>query len=480
VSLTVREIELLALELQPIVGAIVQRAFAPEPRVAVLELRKPGESLLLLLCAEPGRTRLHLVDARPTSPPTPHAFQGLLRAELTGLCLDALEALPGERLAMLRFKGRPGMRTLACELTGRHGNLFLLDERGIIRGSAVPNLSERRDNAPGQPYLPPLARGALPENEKCARFAPLGGQFGLSQAVAAAYAEREHAERVGGRRRALLSALSARRARLARTLEKVREDVARTGRAEEHRRRGELLKANLKLVQRGLAEVRVTEYGTDGVREVAIRLDPALSPKDNLEREFRQYRRLTAGQARATARLEEVRGELAAVEARERDVSTMDEDALFQVPAPAPAVRPGRRDRGAPSLPYREYRSRTGQRIRAGRGAQENDALTFRLSKGNDVWLHVRGIHGAHVVVPLERDEPLTDETLLDAALLAAHHSDARGQLAVDVAWTRVKYVRKVKGSPGAVTFSQDKTVLARQDGERIAQLLASAGAASL
>ncbi len=476
-SLTVREIELLALELQPIVGAIVQRAFAPEPRVAVLELRKPGESLWLLLCAEPGRTRLHLVDERPPSPPTPHAFQGLLRAELTGLCVDALEAIPGERLAMLRFKGRPGARVLACELTGRHGNLFLLDELGIIRGSAVPNLSERRDNTPGRPYLPPLAR-ALPENEHRARFSPLAGRFGLCQAVAAAYAERERTERVGARRRALVSALAARRARLARTLEKVREDVARTAKAEEHRRQGELLKANLGLVQRGLEEVRVAEYGMDGVREVVIRVDPALSPRDNLEREFRQYRRLTAGRTRAAARLEQVRGELAAVEARQREISAMGEEALFQVPAPASAPPPGRRARCAPSLPYREYRSRAGQRIRVGRGAEENDALTFRLAKGNDVWLHVRGIHGAHVVVPLGRDEPLRDETLLDAALLAAHHSDVRGQLAVEVAWTRVKYVRKVKGAPGAVTFSQDKTVLAREDAARVAELLASAGTA--
>jgi predicted ribosome quality control (RQC) complex YloA/Tae2 family protein len=82
------------------------------------------------------------------------------------------------------------------------------------------------------------------------------------------------------------------------------------------------------------------------------------------------------------------------------------------------------------------------------------------------------------VIIPLDRGEPLSDEALRDAALLAVHHSDARGAVSVEVAWTRVKYVRKQKGAAGAVTFSQDKTVVARADPERLATLLSSAAVA--
>lgn len=477
-SLTTCEIEQLAQELQPLAGAVVQRVFLPEARVTVLEVRKPGESLLLLVCAEPGRTRLHVAAARPPSPEAPFAFQGLLRAELTGLALEAVEAIPGERAVLLRFKGREGRRALACELTGRHGNLFLLDEGGLIRGSAVPNLSQRRDNAPGRPYVPPFARPELPAQERECRFARSGEPFGLSRAVEEAYREWERAERVGGLRRALLGELAAKEKRLARTVAKVEEDLARTRRAEEHRRRGELLKSNLHLLGRGLDLVRLTDYSEEGVREVAVKLDPALSPRENLEREFHQYRRLLAGQARAAARLEAVRGELAATRARARAVEAMDDASLLRERMPARPAPPGRKAPGAPSAPYREYRSGAGQRIRVGRGARENDVLTFRLSKGNDVWLHARGIKGAHVIIPLDRGEPLSEEALRDAALLAVHHSDARGALSVEVAWTRVKYVRKQKGAAGAVTFSQDKTVLTRQNPERLAALLSSAAAA--
>ena len=102
-SLTETEIEEVARELQPIVGAFVEKIYLPEPRTVVFELRKPGKSFLLLLCAETSRTRLHLVMERPLSPDRPFGFQGLLRAHSTGACLDRIEAKPGERLVSALF-----------------------------------------------------------------------------------------------------------------------------------------------------------------------------------------------------------------------------------------------------------------------------------------------------------------------------------------------------------------------------------------
>ena len=78
------------------------------------------------------------------------------------------------------------------------------------------------------------------------------------------------------------------------------------------------------------------------------------------------------------------------------------------------------------------------------------------------------------MVVPLGKDEPLKDETLRDAALLAAHFSQVHGEDVVEVAWTRVKYVHKTRGTPGAVTYSQEKSLSVRPDGERVARLLES------
>jgi predicted ribosome quality control (RQC) complex YloA/Tae2 family protein len=108
-----------------------------------------------------------------------------------------------------------------------------------------------------------------------------------------------------------------------------------------------------------------------------------------------------------------------------------------------------------------------------GKGAAENDQLTVRVAKGNDVWLHARGQKGAHVVVRLEKGKAPDGETLLDAAHLAAHFSDARGEPQVDVAYTRAKYVKKPKGAAaGAVTYSQEKVLGLRVEGARVERLL--------
>jgi predicted ribosome quality control (RQC) complex YloA/Tae2 family protein len=143
--------------------------------------------------------------------------------------------------------------------------------------------------------------------------------------------------------------------------------------------------------------------------------------------------------------------------------------------APRLARATPRAKRDVALAPYRLFRSASGVAILVGRNAEGNDALTVKVARGNDVWMHARGRAGAHVVVRVEKGKAPDGETVLDAAHLAAHFSDARGEPQVDVAWTRAKHVRKVKGAaPGAVTYSQDRTLLLRIEGLRIERLLAS------
>jgi predicted ribosome quality control (RQC) complex YloA/Tae2 family protein len=113
-----------------------------------------------------------------------------------------------------------------------------------------------------------------------------------------------------------------------------------------------------------------------------------------------------------------------------------------------------------------------GLALLVGRGAAENDATT-RMARGNDLWLHVRGQAGAHVVVRLGGAQADQD-SLLDAATLAVHFSDARGEPQVEVACTRAKYVKKARGAaPGAVTYSQERMLHLRTEPARLARLLA-------
>ena len=225
----------------------------------------------------------------------------------------------------------------------------------------------------------------------------------------------------------------------------------------------------------------MTEWTAEGPREVVVPLDPALPARENMERYYRRYRRIVESGQRVAARAAEVRGRLAALVALAGAVESAPADALPALErearrlGAAPRPPPRRAKRDLPLPPYRLFRSVTGAAILVGRNAEGNDALTVKVARGNDLWMHARGRAGAHVVVRLDKGKPPDGETVLDAAHLAAHFSDARGEPQVDVAWTRAKHVRKAKGvAPGAVPYSQDRTLLLRVEALRIERLLAS------
>ena len=480
-SLSAGEIAAVVEELQPLAGAHLSDVRVHAPRALSLELRGPAGPAEVLLSAEADLTRLHAVAARPPRPETPFAFQGLLRRELSGARLRSLAAMPGDRVVELRFE-RDGLELrLVAELTGRHGNLFLVDGAGRIRASAVPNLSSRRRLVPGQAYLAPAPRP--PEEGGGRRFEPVpGAPFPLSAAIEAFYRAREEERTLAEARRRLREPVRAALARGRRALERLADEAARVPEAESDRRAADLLKPALRSLHRGDREAILTEYAAEGPRQVRVALDPSLTPRQNMERYYRHYRRIVESAARVEARAAEVRGRQGELEALLRSLEDADlprlarlereARALGAAPRPKP---PARRRREEPAPPYRGFRSVSGSAILVGRGAAENDALTFRVARGNDLWLHLRGRPGAHVVLRLARDRGPDQESLLDAAHLAAHFSDARGEPGPEVAYTRVKHVKKPRGAPpGAVTYSQERSIRLRVEPARLERLLAS------
>ncbi|MBK9516051.1 MAG: DUF814 domain-containing protein [Anaeromyxobacter sp.] len=505
-SLSTDELDLLLSELAPLCGARVDAVRCHAERALTLELHGRGREALLLLSAEADATRLHVATARPPQPETPFGWQGLLRRELEGARLAGLARWPGDRVVALTFERAAGPAVLVAELTGRHGNLFLLDAEGTIRASAGRNLSTRRELVPGKRYVAPEhpsprpspqgGEGGVASSPRPQRFAdelavpsprpsPRGGEgegapFPLSAAVERHYLAQEEARALAEARKRLREPARAALARGRRALEKLADEAARVPAAEGDRRLGDLLKAHLHAVKRGQHEVEVTEWTEEGPRQVVVPLDPALGPKENLERLYRRFRRITESAARVQARLAEVQARdaalvalLAAVDAASVDaLPRLERQARAMGAGPRPAPRPRRRD-DQPAPPYRAFRSAAGLPILVGRGAAENDQLTRRVARGNDLWLHARGLAGAHVVVRLGKAAP-DQETFLDAAHLAVHFSDGRGEPQVEVAATRVKHVKKARGAaPGAVTYSQERVVLLRLEPARLARLLA-------
>ncbi|HEU0053011.1 MAG TPA: NFACT RNA binding domain-containing protein [Longimicrobium sp.] len=234
------------------------------------------------------------------------------------------------------------------------------------------------------------------------------------------------------------------------------------GEADRLRLRGDLLLAHLHLVPVGAAAV--TLPGFEG-GEVEVPLDPALRPHENAARWYDEARRLSRAEERLPdlilrAEAERRRWE-EAVAAIERG-----EAPAWVAPALARRQPPPRKRAPVPErLPFRLYRTSGGLEVRVGRGARDNDALTFRHAAHEDVWLHARHVPGSHVILRWTEAGAPPARDLEEAAVLAALHSKARSSGTVAVDWTRRKHVRKPRGAPpGRVTIQHAKTLLVAPD----------------
>ena len=248
-------------------------------------------------------------------------------------------------------------------------------------------------------------------------------------------------------------------------------------------------------VRRGDNQVVARDYETG--EEVAIALDPTKSPAENLEALFKRYRKAVRTLAKGGARQQAVLEARDTLENERRALEEIEEGdpAALQTFAERPAVRrllSKYASRPAPAasrarttvrklaghevpgrLAPRRYRSTAGLEIWVGRSDEGNDYLSTRLARGKDLFFHLDGAPGSHVVLRTEgRDDP-PSEALLDACELAVHFSKFKNASRADVHVVPIKNVRKPKGAKrGLVMVHGGKTVHLRSTPERLQRIL--------
>ena len=168
-------------------------------------------------------------------------------------------------------------------------------------------------------------------------------------------------------------------------------------------------------------------------------------------------------EARAAAKLAELESLFARATDEATDPAVVEADAVaaghLERPQAA-APKPGREKPKQGRLCYRVFRGSSGAEIRVGRTARDNDTLTTRHCRGNDIWLHTADSPGSHVVLCLAGAKEPDAEDLLDAATLALYFSPQRGARKADIHIARGKEVHKPRGAkPGLVTLSGGRTL---------------------
>ncbi|MCI0477361.1 MAG: NFACT RNA binding domain-containing protein, partial [Anaerolineales bacterium] len=201
-----------------------------------------------------------------------------------------------------------------------------------------------------------------------------------------------------------------------------------------------------------------------------IALDAELSPVENANKYFDQYKRARDARSRVPERIAEVENEIAYAEQILNDLDAAETraeiDQVIEEAREAQLLAESKmRSSGhAPRSEARQFTSPDGLQILVGRNARQNDELTFERAKPDDMWLHARGHAGSHVVI-LSNGADVPETTLEFAASLAAYYSQARSEGAVDVIYAPRKNVHRVRGAgahPGLVTVRDEKVARVR------------------
>jgi predicted ribosome quality control (RQC) complex YloA/Tae2 family protein len=443
----------------------------------------------------PRCARVSRLEAPPPSMPRPHAFVQYLRSHISGARFGGARLIADDRQLALRLRSDEGDFDLLLAIFGARSNVYLLGADGSIAASLRPLSETRPELQIGDPWRSPEPRPAGRDED---RFEAAPDDRFLFE-IEALYTEVEQSGEVDELRRRIERALQKEAKSLDRKLAKLEESLEEARTASQLERDGELLKSVLSRVKRGDSEIVATDFETG--ESVAIALDPKLGPAENLERLFKRYRKAVRSLAKAGSRQADVRASRDALQesidrfqalVAESDAGheALEEFAeqsairkLIDKFAPTlPAQRtassaPTERKLGKHSVPNRlmprRYRTSGELEIWVGRSAAGNDHLSVRLARGRDLFFHLDGAPGSHVILRTEGRSDPPSEAVLDACELAVHFSKFKNASRADVHAVPIANVRKPKGAkPGLVTVHGGKTIHLRRTESRLKRIL--------
>lgn len=469
--LSAQEISLIREELHPLLSGAQVQGVKKITNGWALALRQPGHSWYLHLSFAPSQL---WVSSEPSPTQPADGSVQLLRQSLTGQRLLSLTQPPSERLLQLHFSNG---EIVHLELTGRHANGWLCAPDGLAKARWRNDRSERHQQI-GQHYQLPALPAPSPlaqlDRLQLATLTPDG-----SRSAALIAAQNQAAQQADARllHQRITQAWN-------RYQTHTQADEQRLALAEtlgpRLRREAELLQGAYGHYRPGSNQITVVDYYDPSQAAVTLALEPQYDLPTQIAQRFAQARKQERTVTWLTARLLErwEQQEIWTAQVPQwllrlhtEPLHTVAEAAqalLSTLPEPKQMAAPKNSERS----PWHTFTATSGHALWVGRSAKDNQAL-LKAARGSDLWLHVQDQPGSHVLVKLARGESCPQEALLDAATLALHFSQARGQQEADILYTPAKYVQRRKGAaPGEVYLQAHKILGLRLEPERLARLL--------
>lgn len=321
--------------------------------------------------------------------------------------------------------------------------------------SPAPYLYTAPDGTPKQFAFCPIAEYGA--SKCCESFSALLDGF---------YALRDHRDTMRQKSQSLRKSVQNQCARLERKMALQEKELEATYDRERLRQLGDILTANLHRIVKGQTKITCEDFYDENMAPVDIPLSPILSPQGNAAKFYKDYTRMKNAEKELTKQLEIGGGELeylkSVLEELNRAGSEAELEEIRQELFAGGYVRldSARKRMKQSKLPPLRFESTDGFPIYVGRNNRQNDELTFKLARKDDIWCHASKLHGSHVIISCGGQNP-PDNTVTQAAQLAAYYSGggSGSNVAVDV--TTVKQVKKVpNGKPGMVIYHTYRTAI--------------------
>ncbi|MFP3389745.1 NFACT family protein [Brevibacillus sp. SIMBA_040] len=557
----------VARELHKLVGGRISKIHQPHHSDIVMQVRTQGETVKLLLSANPTYPRLHITTEEFSNPLEAPMFCMLLRKHCEGGMIESISQVDMERIIHIDVRtrdelGDTAVRRIIIEIMGKHSNIILIDPAtGIILDSAMHvtlAISQYRQVTPGRPYVSPpsqdksdplaasqqdfissidwnsgrldkqivdaytgispllakeiLHRAGLANRETLwAAFSEVMDAFKqqvyvpnivetkdkayfhvvelthlqaesttpfpTTQALLQAYYEgKALRDTVKQRAYDLIRFVTGERNKNEKKIEKLKQTLQYAHDAELFRLYGELITANMHQMKRGDKELVTVNWYDETGGTVTIPLDPLKTPSENLQSYYKRYNKAKNSLQVVGEQIEQAKMEILYLDgllvqlahASLKEAEEIREELIEQGYVRDRKKRgPRKKKETRPELEV--YFSNDGTEILVGKNNKQNEYLTNKLASAHDTWLHTKDIPGSHVVI---RAREFTEETLLEAATLAAYFSRAKQGSQIPVDYTLIKHVKKPSGAkPGYVIYEQQRTLFVTPEEGLIRQL---------
>lgn len=409
-------------------------------------------------------------------PPPPQDKLCLLDAEPQTV-IDSMKAMPqNAELSKGLLNTLQGVSPIVCRelqhLTGHGADVTVKDMTQVQEERLrffLTRLKETVSGQCGKPYI------VVNPEKKPIDFSFLKiEQYGLSAVVReysnfselldAYFDQRDRIDRMRVRQQDLLRIITTSSDRLSRKINIQHAELEKCAERDNLRIAGDLISASLYQIEKGSASVELDNFYDENMGKLKIKLDPALSPSQNAQKYYKEYRKARTAEEKLTEQIGQAGQELEYLDTvfeelsraeTERDLSEIRQELMEQGYVKA---QKGKQKPPAAAAPL-EFTTSDGFQVLVGRNNRQNDRLTLRQASNNDFWFHTKNIPGSHAILVTDGRDP-TETALLEAAKLAAAHSRGKDSSQVPVDYTQVRNVSKPQGAkPGMVIYVNYKTV---------------------